>query len=103
MVRFAPVIGLDQTAISLAATIAFINLFLGLFNLLPFPPLDGFTALRSALPWHLSSYLNRFEQTVRGAGILSLILFLFLFSLVLAGPFFSLIIRLFSLITGTGL
>ncbi|MEK7157384.1 MAG: site-2 protease family protein [Patescibacteria group bacterium] len=103
MVRFAPVIGLDQTAISLAATIAFINLFLGLFNLLPFPPLDGFTALRSALPWHLSSYLNRFEQTVRGAGILSLILFLFLFSLVLAGPFFSLVIRLFSLITGTGL
>lgn len=103
MVRFAPVIGLDQTAISLAATIAFINLFLGLFNLLPFPPLDGFTALRSALPWHLSSYLNRFEQTVRGAGILSLILFLFLFSLVLAGPFFSLVIRLFSLITGTSL
>ena len=103
MVRFAPVIGLDQTAISLAATIAFINLFLGLFNLLPFQPLDGFTALRSALPCHLSSYVNRFEQTVRGAGILSLILFLFLFSLVLAGPFFSLIIRLFSLITGTGL
>ena len=61
-----------------------LNLFLGLFNLLPFPPLDGFTALRSALPWHLSSYLNRFEhKTVRGAGILSLILFFSVFSLVL--------------------
>src|SRR3990167_10815594 len=34
IVRFSPIIGLDATAVSLAATIAFINLFLGLFNLI---------------------------------------------------------------------
>ncbi|MDP2665846.1 MAG: site-2 protease family protein [bacterium] len=100
IVRFSPVIGLDQTALSLATTIAFINLFLGLFNLIPFPPLDGFTALRSVLPWHLASGLNRFEQWVRNAGALSLILFLLVFSYIFAGPFFNLVVWLFGLVTG---
>ena len=99
IVRFSPIIGLDATAVSLAATIAFINLFLGLFNLIPFPPLDGFTALRSALPWHLSSGLNRLEHQVRNAGMLSLILFLIIFSYIFAAPFFNLVLRLFELLT----
>lgn len=101
LVRFSPVIGLDAATVSLAATIAFINLFLGLFNLIPFPPLDGFTALRSALPWHLSSGLNRLEQQVRNAGALSLLLFLILFSYVFATPFFNLVVWLFSLLVGS--
>ena len=71
IVRFGSIIGLGATMISLAAIIAFINLFLGLFNLIPFPPLDGFTALRTALPWHFSAGLARFEQRVRGAGMSS--------------------------------
>lgn len=103
MVRFAPAIGLDATALSLAATIAFINLFLGLFNLIPFPPLDGFTALRAALPWHLSSGLSRLEQQIRGAGAVSLILFLIVFSYIFAGPFFNLVLWLFGLITGSSI
>ena len=102
IVRFSPMIGLDSTAVSFAATIAFINLFLGLFNLIPFPPLDGFTALRSALPWHLSSGLNRLEHQIRNAGVLSLILFLIVFSYVFATPFFNLVVWLFSLLTGSG-
>ena len=103
IVRFSATIGLDTTAISLAATIAFINLFLGLFNLIPFPPLDGFTALRSALPWHLSSGLNRLEHKVRTAGVMSLILFLIVFSYVFATPFFNLVVWLFKLITGSSI
>ncbi len=102
MVRFAPIIGLDQTAISIATIIAFINLFLGLFNLIPFPPLDGFTALRSALPWHLSSGLLRGENQIRSMGIVSLLLFIFIFSYVFAGPFLNLVVWLFGLIVGTG-
>ncbi|MFA5997788.1 MAG: site-2 protease family protein [Candidatus Paceibacterota bacterium] len=100
IVRFGAAAGLDSTALSLAATIAFINLFLGLFNLIPFPSLDGFTVLRSALPWHLASGLNRLEQSVRGAGMLSLILFLIIFSYIFVGPFFNLVVWLFRLITG---
>lgn len=94
---------LPAPAISLAATIAFVNLFLGLFNLIPFPPLDGFTALRAALPWSLSSSLNRFEQQVRSASVLSLLLFLFVFSYFLSAPFFSLVVWVFGLITGAGI
>jgi len=103
IVRFSATIGLDTTAISLAATIAFINLFLGLFNLIPFPPLDGFTALRSALPWHLSSGLNRLEHHVRTMGVMSLILFLIVFSYIFAVPFFNLVAWIFMLITGEGI
>jgi Zn-dependent protease len=103
IVRFGVSIGLDATALSLAATIAFVNLFLGLFNLIPFPPLDGFTALRSALPWHLSSGLQRLEQQIRSQGTLSLILFLILFSYIFAEPFFKLVLWLFGLIAGSSI
>jgi len=102
LARFGAEVGFDATALSLAATIAFINLFLGLFNLIPFPPLDGWTVLRSALPWHLSSGLSRMEQQVRGAGIMSLLLFLLVFSYLFAGPFFNLVLWIFGLITGGG-
>ena len=94
---------LDATTLSLAATIAFINLFLGFFNLIPFPPLDGFTTLRSALPWHLSSGLNRFEQQIRTMGTMSLILFLIVFSYIFAAPFFNFVVWLFGLITGSSI
>jgi len=101
IVRFGAAVGLDATALSLAATIAFINLLLGLFNLIPFPPLDGFTTLRAILPWHLSSGLGRLERKVRGAGALSLILFLIIFLYIFSGPFFNFVLWLFGLLTGT--
>lgn len=101
--RFGTAAGLDATALSLAATIAFVNLFLGMFNLIPFPPLDGFTVLRAALPWNLSRGLVRLEANLRNAGALSLILFLIVFSYLFAGPFFNLVVWVFGLITGGAL
>lgn len=98
--RFGPELGFDTTAVYLAASIAFINLFLGLFNLIPFPPLDGFTALRSLLPWRLSGGLVRLEDKVRSMGMLSLLLFLLFFSYLFAAPFFLLVDRLFRLLIG---
>ena len=103
VVRFGAGVGFDGGALSLAAEIAFVNLFLGLFNLIPFPPLDGFTALRAALPWHLASGLNSFEQKIRASGPMALILFLILFSYVFAGPFSYLVTRLFGLLVGSGI
>lgn len=100
IVRFGADMGISAAALSLAATIAFINLFLGLFNLIPFPPLDGFTTLRSALPWSLSSGLRRLEGQIMNAGMLSLIFFLLIFSYLFAGPFFALVRWLFGLIVG---
>ncbi len=100
VVRFGASFGFDATALSLATTIAFINLFLGLFNLIPIPPLDGFTTLRAILPWHLAQSLIRFENYIRAGGALSLILFLLIFLYVLAGPFFNLVMYLFGLLVG---
>lgn len=91
---------LNAAALALAAQVAFVNLFLGLFNLIPFPPLDGFAVLRSALPWHLSGGLRRLEYQIRSAGPVSLLLFLLVFSYLLADPFFSLVRRLFELLVG---
>lgn len=103
IVRFGSAAGFDATALSLAATIAFINLFLGFFNLIPFPPLDGFTALRAALPWNLSSGLSRLEQQIRAAGMIPLIIFLIIFSYIFAGPFFNLVLWILGLIIGSGI
>lgn len=102
IVRFGPAVLADGggPAISIAATISFVNLFLGLFNLIPFPPLDGFTALRSALPWHAAQGLYRLEHATRQAGVFALILFLLVFAYVLAGPFSSLVSYLFSILAG---
>ena len=100
LVRYGAAFGFDAAALSFAATIAFVNLFLGLFNLIPFPSLDGYTALRAALPWRFSSGLARLEQNIRGAGALSLILFLIVFSYLFAGPFFALVLWLFGLLIG---
>lgn len=99
IVRFGGSI-VGSTALSVAATIAFVNLFLALFNLIPFPPLDGFTALRSALPWHLATGLSRFENSVRSTGPMALIIFLVAFSFIFSTPFFNLVYFLFTLLTG---
>jgi Zn-dependent protease len=103
MVRFGGTLGFDHTALVLAQSIAFVNLFLGLFNLIPFPPLDGFTALRSSLPWHMAAGLGRFEERARTMGPASLILFLLIFSYLFAGPFYTLVQWIFGLLIGSSI
>lgn len=103
LVRFGTPIGLDTTMISLATIISFTNLFLGLFNLIPFPPLDGFTTLRAVLPWSLERSLYHFEQSVRNAGFVSLALFLLVFSYFFSPPFFTFVQWVFGLLTGVRL
>lgn len=98
IVRFGSDLGLDANSLMLATTISIVNLFLGLFNLIPFPPLDGFTALRAILPWHLSSRLHQLEHDIHSAGALSLILFLVVFSFIFAEPFRALVYWIFRLI-----
>lgn len=100
VIRFgAPV--LPPTFIELSMVVVAVNLFLGLFNLIPIPPLDGYTVLRSALPYRFSVPLQQFEAKLQSLGILSLFLVLFVFLFVLAQPFFMLVQFIFFLLTGT--
>lgn len=84
----------------LSAIVTLVNLSLGLFNLVPIPPLDGYTVLRGLLPARMSLAFREFEERIQAGSILSLILILFLFSYFLSGPFSLLVSYLFRLLVG---
>src|SRR3989344_5437820 len=76
--RFA--YGLDASIFGdLSAAIAFVNLFLGMFNLIPIPPMDGYTVLRGVLPYSYSLGLRFFEERARQMGMFGIIAVLFVF------------------------
>jgi Zn-dependent protease len=89
--------GYDAFA-AIAATVTYVNLFLGLFNLIPFPPLDGFTVLRGLLPFRQSRILQEFEM--RMGGFMGLVFFLVLFSYVFAHPFSQFVRFVFGILVG---
>ena len=78
----------------IAGLIVFLNLLLALFNLMPFPPLDGSKILFSLLParfYHLEALLERYA-------IIVFLLFIFF----LWNQIFPVVIYLFKLLTGVG-
>ncbi len=91
--------GLTEAGV-LAALVVSVNLSLGLFNLIPLPPLDGYGILTNLLPGRASAMLRSFESRIRQGGALSLILVLALFSFFLAAPFDALLTYLFKLLVG---
>lgn len=90
----APVFG------DLSAAIAFVNLFLGLFNLIPIPPMDGYTVLRGVLPYRYSLGLRSFEDRIRQMGMLGIVIVLLAFVFFFSTPFFIFISWLFSILVG---
>ncbi|MDR3547835.1 MAG: site-2 protease family protein [Candidatus Pacebacteria bacterium] len=85
---------------SLAALVVLVNLSLGLFNLIPIPPLDGYTVLRGLLPPRFSLGFRDFENRLRSGGILMLLVVLLIFSYFLAGPFYAFVTWIFHLLVG---
>ena len=98
--RYLTLNGFDVAA-GATAIIALVNLFLGLFNLIPIPPLDGFTVLRSVVPYRFEAVLRSFEMKLAQGGILTLIAFLILFSYLFITPFARLVSYIFMLLTGS--
>lgn len=89
-----------EVASGATAIIALVNLFLGLFNLIPIPPLDGFTVLRGLLPYRFAVPFRNFEARLAQGGLLTLVGFLFLFSYFFSAPFSLLVTYLFRLLIG---
>jgi Zn-dependent protease len=83
-----------------AAIVCLTNLYLGLFNLIPIPPFDGFGVLRGALPYKLAIPLERLEERLASGGILTLVIVLLAFSYFLAAPFASFVGYLFGVLVG---
>ncbi len=97
--RGSVALGLETFAV-LSMTIVITNLFLGLFNLLPLPPLDGFTVLRGVVPYKFSLAMRAFEEYMQQGGIATLVIILFLFSYFLSTPFIGLVMHLARLLIG---
>jgi Zn-dependent protease len=84
-------------------TAVFYNLLLGIFNLIPIPPLDGSKVLTSLLPgvasYRYRELQQRFEALGPGVGFAVVILVFYIFSPL----FFGALSALFTLITGSSL
>jgi Zn-dependent protease len=97
LVRVAIIANASSNMVVLFAIIVIVNLALGVFNLVPIPPLDGSKVLFSILPateggYRLMAFLERY-------GLILIFAFLFF-----GGSFLAPVItRLFSLLTGQSL
>lgn len=100
VVRAAALGMIPPEAGTFAALVVFVNLFLGLFNLVPFPPFDGYTVLASVLPYKYTMALRNFEQRIRAWGPMGLIVVLFVFVFFLSGPFYFLVLSIFHFLIG---
>lgn len=89
-----------ETIGNATSAICFVNLFLGMFNLIPIPPIDGYTVLRGILPYRFSLALRDFEDRLRRGGFITLLIVLFLFSTFLSAPFYLLVTYLYHLLVG---
>ncbi|MBP7770755.1 MAG: site-2 protease family protein, partial [Candidatus Pacebacteria bacterium] len=94
---------LDPALLTAFGTIAYVNMLLALFNLIPIPPLDGSKVLSSllmAVSPGLARGYDKFRLNFERLGVLSgtlLILAIFYFM----SPFFSAaLLHLFGLLTG---
>jgi Zn-dependent protease len=97
--RMAHAGGQDAFA-SLSALIVLTNLSLGLFNLIPIPPLDGYGFFTGLLPYRYAYSLRRFEERVWQGGALSLILVLLFMYYVVSGPFSDVIFAVYTFLMG---
>jgi len=89
------------TFYQLASSIVLVNLFLALFNLLPIPPLDGFTFLRGILPPKYTIAFREVEEKMQRGGIVTLMLVLFAFIYFFSAPFSKLVLKIFGVLIGS--
>lgn len=92
IIRFSSSLDLPADFYFITSAIVVVNLALGIFNLLPIPPLDGSKILFSFLPERAFSFIHVYEQY----SLILLLVFIVFFSSYL----YPVLAFLFSLITG---
>lgn len=76
IIRFSFNLELSANFYTITSIIVFVNLALGIFNLIPIPPLDGSKILFSILPYSFSSMISFMEQYA----LVLLLIFIIFFS-----------------------
>ncbi len=105
VIRFAGV-ALSPSLLTALATVVYINMLLALFNLIPIPPLDGSKVLSTVFGMispALERGYNAFRLNFERLGVLSGTLLILLVFIFLAPYFTTLLISLFTLLTGVSL
>lgn len=95
IIRFSVGINLSANFYFITSAIVIVNLALGIFNLVPIPPLDGSKILLSFLPESMASFIYRYEQY----SLLLLLIFVIFF----ADYLYPILAFVFHLITGLAL
>jgi Zn-dependent protease len=85
---------------NLAASVVLVNLSLGIFNLIPIPPLDGYSVLRGALPLRFSMIFQDIERRLYGNSLTLRLVILFVFVYVFSTPFYYFIEWIFHVLVG---
>jgi|TARA_Y100000310_G_scaffold75933_1_gene72359 Zn-dependent protease len=101
LIRFGMEFGfVTASFIQIAGIVVFVNILLGLFNLIPFPPLDGSKVFASILPYRAAESYRRFMNLTMRHGLIVIFGFLFLFIFIFGPIFIRLISFISFLITG---
>lgn len=88
--------GFDDMTNQIIALFLLVNASFFLFNIIPFPPLDGSRVLYAIAP----EPVQRFMERIESMGIVAILFFFFVFSAFLAQPFAKLLSALISGLTG---
>lgn len=100
LIRLAPTLALPGSFIEIATYIVYVNILLALFNMLPIPPLDGSKILPVLLPIGAAMKYQALIRTAEQFGFFAMFAFIFIFIMVLGGPFFDFVGTIVQLLTG---
>ncbi len=100
LIRFAHPLGLSASFIEMTQYIVFINILLAVFNIIPFPPLDGSKVIVPFLPFGLQIKYRAFTRYVEGMGFVALFLSVFIFMHIFWKPFSEVVNGIFRLLVG---
>jgi Zn-dependent protease len=98
LIHAAPLLGLSQSFLEMAGYIVFINILLAVFNMIPFPPLDGSKVIVPFLPFGLAQKYRALTMYMENLGFFALFLLVFIFMQILWKPFSLVVDWIFNLI-----
>ncbi len=87
LIHFAVAFGFSASFVELSVHIVTINVLLGHFNLIPFPPLDGSKVIEPFLPLSLRMRYRALGNTMERFGIMGSLFFIMIFMFLLWQPF----------------